>query len=111
MFTKRSGETEAVMRKKMIELEERLLGGADILDVRFDVSGTQILDGPGTLDYAFVKIDVTTRPTAGPDITTHQTTFALQEDGVWYFLRLRRRSDFSIIQTAYPGFAGIDPPR
>ncbi len=111
MFVERSGETERAMRARMIELETRLLDGSDILDVVYDTTDVEIERSENGYDFTFVPTTTIISEGLGPDVTTDTQTFALQEDGIWHFLRLKSNSDFEVVQAAYPDFASIEPPR
>jgi hypothetical protein len=96
------------MLEAMVEATEQALAAVEIKDFAIDVAVAET----GALDdgTGWAKIPTTTEMTVNRGVTTLRfvsTTFALQDTGTWYLLRVDTPEHVEMLGRSYPAFADM----
>ena len=99
-----------VIRLSVTAQMSSVMAEADIQSFKMDTGAMTAGETKSGMNYAFLPTETVISQGGGETITANTLTLALEQDAIWYLMRIERPSHYEFVRAAYPDFLDVALP-
>ena len=99
-----------VIRQSITAQMSSVMSEAVIHSFTMDTSTMTSGETASGMNYAFLPTETVISQAGGEQQNVETTTLAIDQDGVWYLMRIEYPSHYDFVRTAYPEFQDVALP-
>lgn len=107
----RSGVTPRKLRSGLIDLTRKVTKDVQILSFGMNLDAARYGQTPAGNTYALIPTQSVVQTPSGAKVQSNNTTLALQEDDLWYLVRIDEPAQRALLVQAYPEFENVTFPK